>query len=169
MITYHFLFPVLMKKALIHLDALGNKCLEFCNTVYSSCRCVYLDNSKSVKSLWYSDAIWQRRSGSTLSQVISYCLMAPSHYLNQDSLIINEVLWHSPGGIFIPMLDMTLKHSNVRLQPYLPGTNELSRMHVVSQLQNCINYCFIIKYVLTWPKCTTTLNINKCMHTSCPS
>ena len=31
------------------------------------------------------------------------------------------------------MLDMSLKHTYVRLQPHLPGTNELSRMHVVSQ------------------------------------
>ena len=47
------------------------------------------------------------------------------------------------------MLDMSLKHTDVRLQPHLPGTIGLSRMHVVSQLQNCVNYCFIIKYVLT--------------------
>ena len=27
---------------------------------------------------------------------MAYCLMAPSHYLNQYWPLINEVLWHSP-------------------------------------------------------------------------
>ena len=35
------------------------------------------------------------RSGSTLAQVMAWCLTAPSHYLNQCWLIINEVHWHS--------------------------------------------------------------------------
>ena len=36
-----------------------------------------------VNSLWLSDAKCQHRSGSTLAQVLAYCLMVPSHYLNQ--------------------------------------------------------------------------------------
>ena len=48
-----------------------------------------------VNSLWPSDAIWWHRSGSTLAQVMACCLTAPSHYLNQCWLIINEVQWHS--------------------------------------------------------------------------
>ena len=35
------------------------------------------------------------RSGSSLAQVMACCLTAPSHYLNQWWLIINEVQWHS--------------------------------------------------------------------------
>ena len=35
-----------------------------------------------VNSLWSSDAIWRHRSGSTLAQVMAWCLTAPSHYLN---------------------------------------------------------------------------------------
>ena len=31
------------------------------------------------------DTIWRQRSGSTLVQVMACCLMAPSHYLNQNS------------------------------------------------------------------------------------
>ena len=46
-------------------------------------------------SLWPSDAIWQQRSGSTLAQVMTCCLTAPSHYLNQCWLIISKVQWHS--------------------------------------------------------------------------
>ena len=46
-------------------------------------------------SLWPSDTIWQHKSGSTLAQVMAYCLTAPSHYLNQCWLIISKVQWHS--------------------------------------------------------------------------
>ena len=48
-----------------------------------------------VKSLWPSDTIWRHKSGSTLDQVMAWCLMAPSHYLNQCWLIISKVQWHS--------------------------------------------------------------------------
>ena len=46
-------------------------------------------------SLRPSDAIWWQKTGSTLTQVMACCLTAPSHYLNQCWLIINEVQWHS--------------------------------------------------------------------------
>ena len=48
-----------------------------------------------VNSLWPSDTIWRQRSGSTLAQVMTCCLTAPSHYLNQCWLIISEVQWHA--------------------------------------------------------------------------
>ena len=46
-------------------------------------------------SLWASDATWRQISGSTLAQVMAWCLTAPSHYLNQCWLIIIKVKWHS--------------------------------------------------------------------------
>ena len=46
-------------------------------------------------SLEPSDAIWRQRSGSTLAQVMAWCLTAPSHYLNQCWLNISKVEWHS--------------------------------------------------------------------------
>ena len=46
-------------------------------------------------SLWPCDTIWQHKSGSTLAQVMAWCLTAPSHYLNQCWPLINEILWHS--------------------------------------------------------------------------
>ena len=52
----------------------------------SSCRKVM-----QVNSLRPSGTIWWHRSGSTLAQVMSCCLMAPSHYLNQCWLIISMV------------------------------------------------------------------------------
>ena len=39
-------------------------------------------------------------SWSSLAQVMACCLMAPSHYLNQCWLLINKVLWYSPGSNF---------------------------------------------------------------------
>ena len=50
--------------------------------------------------IFFSDAIWWHRSGSTLAQVMACCLMAPSHYLNQCLLSIYEVLWLSHEGKF---------------------------------------------------------------------
>ena len=49
-----------------------------------------------LNSLWPSDTIWHHRSWSTLAQVIAWCLMAPSNYLNQCWLLISEVLRFSP-------------------------------------------------------------------------
>ena len=53
-----------------------------------------------VNTLWPSDTIWHQRSWSTLFQVIAWCLMAPSYYLNQCWPIINEILRHAFNGNF---------------------------------------------------------------------
>ena len=47
-----------------------------------------------------SDAIWRQRSGSTLAQVMACCLTAPSHYLNQCSLMISKIQSHSSNVNF---------------------------------------------------------------------
>ena len=43
-------------------------------------------------SLWPSEAILRHRSGSTLTQVMAWCLTVWSHYLNQCWLLISEVM-----------------------------------------------------------------------------
>ena len=53
-----------------------------------------------VNSLWPSDIVWHHGSGSKLAQIMTCWLTAPSHYLNQCWIIINQVLWHSPKTIF---------------------------------------------------------------------
>ena len=63
--------------------------------------CDLVSGTYSINSLWPSDTIWQQKSGSTLAQVMAWCLTAPSHYLNQCWLIISEGLWHSPEGKFV--------------------------------------------------------------------
>ena len=57
--------------------------------------CIYYDIWQWFNPLWPSDAIWRRISWSTLVQVMAWCLMAPSHCLNQCWLVINDVLWYS--------------------------------------------------------------------------
>ena len=49
----------------------------------------------TFNSLWPSDTIWRHKSGSSLAQVMTSCLTAPSHYLNQCWLLISKVQWHS--------------------------------------------------------------------------
>ena len=60
-----------------------------------------------------SDAIWRQRSGSTLAQVMAWCLTAPSHYLNQCWLIISKVLWHSSEGIIMRRYEDTNQLNNI--------------------------------------------------------
>ena len=48
-----------------------------------------------LNSLWPTNAILWYRSGSTLAQVMAWCLTAPSHYLNQCWLTINRAPWNS--------------------------------------------------------------------------
>ena len=47
-----------------------------------------------------SDATCRHWSRSTLAQIMTCCLTAPIHYLNQCWLIISEVQWQSPEGNF---------------------------------------------------------------------
>ena len=57
--------------------------------------------------------MWQYRTCSTLDQVMACCQMAPSHYLNQCWLIINEVLGQSKEMLQISILDMSPRASEL--------------------------------------------------------
>ena len=67
--------------------------------------------------LWPSGAIWCQRSWSTLVQVMAWCLMAPSHYLNQFWLpIVFASSW--PGFM------MTSSNGNIfRVTGHLCGNS----------------------------------------------
>ena len=82
--------------------------------------------------------------GPRSTQVMAWCLMAPSHYLNQSWLLISEVLWHSPednftGMFTISILDISLKITNLGLQPHHPWYNELNKrkVHTISFVARC--------------------------------
>ena len=51
-----------------------------------------------INLLWPSDTICWHKSGSTLVKITACRLPAPSHYLNQCWLIINETRWHLAAG-----------------------------------------------------------------------
>ena len=66
-----------------------------------------------LNSLGPSDATWQQRTESTFPQVMACCLTAPSHYLNQCLLIINEFLWHPSEGINLRKSEETNQQNKI--------------------------------------------------------
>ena len=67
-----------------------------------------------VNSLLNYSISWHE-SGSTLAQVMAWCLTAPSHNLNQCWLLISGVLWHSPEGNFTSMAQATIMYNNLKI------------------------------------------------------
>ena len=51
---------------------------------------ICVNQPQRVNSMGFSDAMWWHRSWSTLIQIRACCMRAPSHYLNQCSLIIHN-------------------------------------------------------------------------------
>ena len=75
------------------------------------------DGVSVVNSLWPGDAIWRHGARSTLAQVMACYLTAPSHYLNQCWLIIDEAHSHSSQGIIIRQYeDTNQKKKKTRLK-----------------------------------------------------
>ena len=75
-------------------------------------------------------ALWKHRSGSILAQVMTCCLTAPRHYLNQYWLIIHTVLWKSPkGNININVHENnhynSVENSTFKIKPHIQEVNEL--------------------------------------------
>ena len=98
-----------------------------------------------INSLWLSDIICRRRSGSTLVQVMACCLTAPSHYLNQCWLIISKARqWHS-SEVNFTRDNSAINHLN-KLDNFLPHIKSPRGQRVNSHLMGCIIQC-PIKYV----------------------
>ena len=74
----------------------------------------------SVSSPLPSDAIWKNRSGSTLAQVMSCFLTAPSHYLKRFWLIIKGVLWHPPESNFTSAHELNPKNRRLSAKDVTP-------------------------------------------------
>ena len=95
----------------------------------------------SFNSLWPIDAIWRQRSGSTLTQVMAFCLPAPSHYLNQCWLIICEVQRHHIRTISLEMpqpsiTKICLKITYLKFHSNFSGANELTHCGPVMSIFN---------------------------------
>ena len=88
---------------------------------------VWLWTSYFINSSWPSEAIWRNRSGSTLVQVMAWCHQAPSHYMNHCWTLINE-FWqqcHSDCPSYYSIWRVCIIKL-LKLQPHLPGANELN-------------------------------------------
>ena len=82
---------------------MGQVFLKAIAELYTGLR-FHLLSSTGIQSLTHCGLVIPygfRRSWLTWERVMACCLMAPNHYLNYCWLIINEVLWHSPGGNFL--------------------------------------------------------------------
>ena len=104
---------------------------------------------------WPSDAIWPHRSGSTLAQVMAWCLMAPSHYLNQCWFTISEVLCHSPKSNLTVSARAIILHDefeNHILMPHLPGVNELT--HHIRHIRADLRHGKLFTYICQLPLCS---------------
>ena len=83
----------------------------------------------AMYSMWLSYAIWCYWSGSTLVQVMTCCLRAPSHFLNQCWLIINVFSGIQMTAIFQEVLVLSfckidVKSTLLKLLPQLPETRD---------------------------------------------
>ena len=89
----------------------------------------HLQPQYRINSLWSSDTKWGHRSGSTLSQVMACCLMAPSYYLSQCWRKIIKILWHL-GQYLLEYSryrppKLYIKFTHLKSRPHLQGVNEL--------------------------------------------
>ena len=79
-------------------------------------------------------AIWCHRTWWTLVPIMDGCLMVQSHDLNQCWLVVYEVMWYSnlrvvsQEMIKVSITKTCLKITHFKLQPHLPGANELKAM-----------------------------------------
>ena len=82
-----------------------------------------------------SDAIWRHRTESTLAQAMACCLTAPSHYLNQRSLVINEVqcnhLKANLQEISLSLIDINSNVTHLKFHWNLPWANELKHQAII--------------------------------------
>ena len=93
---------------------------------------IFSNTQACTNSLWPCDAICRHKTGSILDQVMACCLRVPSHYINQYSLLIDEILWHWLRTISqqVPKLlfcMMSLEIILLKLLPYFPRANELNK------------------------------------------
>ena len=79
-----------------------------CTTINSSKVGIGPPFTEVIVAQWHHIA---QRSRSPLTQEMAYCLTAPSHYLNQYWLGINNGLWHSSESNFIDSAKATILYN----------------------------------------------------------
>ena len=108
----------------------------------------------SFCSLWPSDAICLCRSESTLAQVTNWCLMAPSHYLNQHWLLIKGVMCHSPKSNFTSAHELKMQYVFAdyipKLLPHLWGANEFIKLPCLWENSSLMLFYGVSSIISLW-------------------
>ena len=95
--------------------------------------CLWVQLWEVGNPLWPSDAIWQQRSGTTLAQVMAYCLPVPWNNLNQCWHIVQE--YNFTGNI----TRYLFWYPSVNWQPHL-RPNELKTQRLgMADSNKCID------------------------------
>ena len=109
---------------------------------------------------WPSDIMWWHKTVSTLVQVMAWCLMAPSHCLNQCWLNINDIHLHPPDGniqwkysIYYSL--KMLKITHLKSLPHLTGTK--SHLSHFPHLTYSISSQFIFPCMLSHTCCQSEM------------
>ena len=109
----------------------------------------YLGCFTAQLSRYGLDVIRRHKSCSTLAQVMAWCLMAPSHYLNQCWLIISSFLRHTPKTHSawmrtISLHQMSLKNTLVKFLSHRSEANELTHL---GQVMHLSLYIYMSMYI----------------------
>ena len=83
------------------------------------------DEHIGINSLRPSEDISRHRSGSTLVQVMAFCLQAPRHYLNQCLLITSKVQRHSSRANSQDIPQPSITHFSSKITYLKFHSNEL--------------------------------------------
>ena len=87
------------------------------NIMVYSCLGIHLENYMIIS---FSYVIWRHGTRSTLVQVMTCCLTAPSHYLNQCWLIIIKVMWWSSKDNYTSNVQV-INHQITCISEYYPS------------------------------------------------
>ena len=107
---------------------------------------VFSPGTNVVDSLWPSDIIMVSEILVNTGQLMAYCLMPPSHYLNQCCLAISEILWHSfQSSVNLNTQDINhqvvFEIAHLTWQAHFWEDNELIGCHWCLQAVDCGGIC----------------------------
>ena len=118
--------------------------------------------------MWPSDVIWRQSSGSTLAYVMTWCLAAPSHYLNQFWFLICEVLRYLPeskfaNGAWASILYDELENHTFRISatpPWDQRVNPLNSNLGMSPANERWR-CIVTSLLIGWAHTRTTWRLHR--------
>ena len=105
-------------------------CPALCNNSIMRCCIVWqwLSMFNELIVAWWH-LIWWHKSGSALAQIMAFCLTAPSYFLNQCLLVINNVQWHLQWQV-------NLIGKPLNLITHLPRSNDIYLRAISQQINH---------------------------------